>query len=141
MNTARGPTRKKYLARTIQDFTTKVLNSLPIPKKFNRDAQFDPRSNGIRGTDGAIYNELPRPLDQMPNIGCYNLSVRRGLMLSSLRLVTRSVVVGLGPSSGRSRPRAILSSNLPAVRIIRRVSFSVAAVRRARYGGFERHLF
>ena len=26
MNTARGPTRKKYLARTIQDFTTKVLN-------------------------------------------------------------------------------------------------------------------
>ena len=60
MNTARGPTRKKYLARTIQDFTTKVLNSLPIPKKFNRDAQFDPCSNGIRGTDGAIYNELPR---------------------------------------------------------------------------------
>ena len=28
MNTARGPTRKKYLARTIQDFTTKVLSSL-----------------------------------------------------------------------------------------------------------------
>jgi hypothetical protein len=26
VNAARGPTRKKYLARTIQDFTTKVLN-------------------------------------------------------------------------------------------------------------------
>ena len=73
MNTARGPTRKKYLARTIQDFTTKVLNSLPIPKKFKETLNSIIAQNGIRGTDGAIYNELPRPLDQMPNIGCYNL--------------------------------------------------------------------
>jgi hypothetical protein len=34
MNAARGPTREKYLARTIQDFTTKVLNGSFVGHKL-----------------------------------------------------------------------------------------------------------
>jgi hypothetical protein len=40
MNAApRGPTRKKYLARTIQDFTTKVINGF-VPQKGDQVTLF-----------------------------------------------------------------------------------------------------
>src|ERR1035441_217899 len=72
MNTARGPTRKKYLARTIQDFTTKVLSSGVFSSCADarvRDIKVRAGGSGSTGLCPEVFESLIEPAAAQSNDG------------------------------------------------------------------------
>src|SRR5450755_386895 len=82
MNTARGPTRKKYLARTMQDFTTKVLKASAMRGQDFRRAtpsRVGLPSLGVGKLDQALYlgngqgrKPLAQFVDSLPEVVTVN---------------------------------------------------------------------